>query len=124
VVRVIAEVLAGIGAAFITCIGIMYLAAPEKMAPSFGLPSWPADSERGWFGIKGVRDVASGLMIFVAIAVAPAHVLGWLLFAGAVTPFGDAALVLRNGGSKSAAYGMHGATALAVIAIGIVLLFV
>ncbi|MFD9572022.1 hypothetical protein ACFWBI_19480 [Streptomyces sp. NPDC059982] len=33
--------LAAVGAAFILCVGLGYLFAPQSMAPDFGIPAWP-----------------------------------------------------------------------------------
>lgn len=72
--------------------------------------------------VKGVRDIVSGLVILVPLALGQTQVLGWLLLAAAVTPFGDAAIVRRHGGSKALAYGMHGATGVAVLVAAVLFL--
>jgi hypothetical protein len=45
------------------------------------------------------------------------------MLAAATIPIGDAAIVLRSGGPKAAAYFIHGATALVMLAIGVALIF-
>ncbi|MGH9632417.1 MAG: DUF4267 domain-containing protein, partial [Bryobacteraceae bacterium] len=50
--------------------------------------------------------------------------LGWFLLIVALIPIGDAVIVLRHHGSKSLAYGMHGGTAAALVATGVILLLV
>jgi hypothetical protein len=44
------------------------------------------------------------------------------MVAASLIPIGDAAIVLRSGGPRSAAYGIHGVTAVVMIAAGITLL--
>jgi hypothetical protein len=110
-----ATVLAGLISLGIIFVGVRYLMAPQASASGFGLRAWPAESANGWLNVKGVRDIASGLVILVPLALGQPQVVGWLLVAAAVTPFGDAAIVLRNGGSKALAYGMHGATGVVVL---------
>jgi len=55
--------------------------------------------------VKGVRDVASGLMTFVLIAAREPRVLAGFMLAATVIPVGDAVIVLRRGGRKPTAYG-------------------
>jgi hypothetical protein len=112
IVATVIAVLVGFG---IIAIGVRYLTAPQASASSFGLPEWPHVGANGWLNVKGVRDIVSGLVILVPLALGQTQLLGWLLLAAAVTPFGDAAIVLRHGGSRPLAYGMHGATGVAVL---------
>jgi len=48
-------------------------------------------------------------------------VLAGFLLAATVIPVGDAVIVLRRGGQKARAYGVHGATAAAMVAIAVIL---
>jgi hypothetical protein len=43
------------------------------------------------------------------------HLLGWIMLAATVIPVVDAAIVLRNGGTKAVAYGVHGGTAVVML---------
>ncbi len=45
-----------------------------------------------------------------------AHVLGWFELAASTIPIGDAIIVLRSNGPKATAYGVHGATAVVLLA--------
>ncbi|MDE9366453.1 DUF4267 domain-containing protein [Luteipulveratus sp. YIM 133132] len=101
-------------------IGIAYWMRNEKNAAGFGLPVLPAPEARGWWQVKGVRDVASGLVPIAMVFAAP-DALGWVLLIEALIPAGDATLVLANHGRRSAAFGIHGVTA-AVMIVGAVLL--
>jgi hypothetical protein len=44
-----------------------------------------------------------------------AHLLGWFMLAATIIPLTDAAIVLRHGGTKAVAFGIHGATAVVMI---------
>jgi len=53
---------------------------------------------------------------------APPHPLGWYLLIASGIPVGDALIVLRSGGPRAAAYGVHGATAAVMLTTGMLLL--
>ncbi|AQZ62567.1 small membrane hydrophobic protein [[Actinomadura] parvosata subsp. kistnae] len=118
----IGTVLAFIGALFIGYVGVSYLLAPQSMAPNFGLPSWPHGEGAGFLAVKGARDLASGLVILTVLVRGNRRVLGWVMLATAVTPIGDMLIVLLSGGEPATAFGVHGATAAAVILAGALLL--
>jgi hypothetical protein len=44
------------------------------------------------------------------------HVLGWFELAASTIPIGDAIIVLRSNGPKATVYGVHGATAVVLLA--------
>ncbi|MGC4962213.1 DUF4267 domain-containing protein [Gordonia sp. DT101] len=115
-------VLSWIGALGIMAIGAAYLAKNEKNAAGFGLPVLPAADARGWWQVKGIRDVATGLMVIV-FTFAARDQLALLVLVLALIPLGDMGIVLSNGGDRKTALGIHGATALAMI-VAAVLLFV
>jgi hypothetical protein len=118
----IGTALAVVGAVFIGYIGMSYLLAPQSMAPSFGLPSWPRGEGAGFLAVKGIRDVVSCLVILAILVIGNRRVLGWVMLAMALTPFGDMIIVLQSGGAPATAFGVHGATAAAVILAGSLLL--
>jgi len=62
--------------------------------------------------------------LFVAILLAngSARLLGWFMLAATLIPVGDALIVLRSKGPKTAGYGIHGATALVMAVITVLLL--
>lgn len=112
-------VVSWIGALGIMGIGVAYLLKSEKNAAGFGLPVAPAPEARGWWQVKGIRDVATGLLGIVFIFAAREQ-LALLILLLAVIPLGDMCIVLTNGGSRKAAFAIHGATAAAlVIAAGL-----
>ena len=58
-----------------------------------------------------MRDIATGLFVVVLMAAGATHLVGWVMLAATIIPIGDATIVLRSGGSKSIAWGVHGVTA-------------
>ncbi|MFJ6571214.1 DUF4267 domain-containing protein [Streptomyces sp. NPDC091292] len=119
----VASVLAGLIGAGIIFIGVSAFRAPQG-AVGFGIPDTPTDDRtfHAWLTVKAVRDIASGLFIFVLLLGATPHLLGWFLLAATVTPLGDALIVLRSNGPKTAVYGIHGATAAVMLTISVLLL--
>jgi hypothetical protein len=119
----VADVLAGLIGAGIIFIGARALWAP-RAAAGFGIPGTPTEDPtfRAWLSTKAVRDIASGLFVFILLAGATPHLLGWFMLAATVIPVGDALTVLRSKGPKAAAYGIHGATAAVMLAISVLLL--
>lgn len=107
----------------IAIIGVLYLARPRMIAASFGLPVLPGREATAWLQVKGVRDLSAGITAAVLLAIGPPTVLGWVLLAFAFIPLGDGAIVLLARGRPAAAWGIHGVTALVMIA-GAVLLIV
>ncbi|MER6447392.1 DUF4267 domain-containing protein [Streptomyces venezuelae] len=110
----LATALAAIGAAFILYVGLSYLLAPQATASGFGLPTWPQHDGAGFLAVKGVRDVATGLVLLALLLTGQRRALGWAMAAITFVPAGDMVIVLANDGAAGQAYGVHGATALAV----------
>jgi hypothetical protein len=104
-----------LGALGIIYVGAQYVFAPVKTAKTFGLPTWPTDRGTAWLNLKGIRDIVSGLMLLIPLAMGQFGVVAFLLLASALTPLGDALTVLRHGGNKTLAYAMHGGTALGIV---------
>ncbi|MFI9104136.1 DUF4267 domain-containing protein [Streptomyces fildesensis] len=106
--------LAVIGGAFIIYVGLSYLFAPQTTASGFGLPTWPQQDGKAFLAVKGVRDIATGLVIFALLLTGHRKALGWAMLAITFVPAGDMVVVLSNDGSAGTAYGVHGFTAAAV----------
>ena len=53
--------------------------------------------------VKGVRDIASGLIAVILLAARMPHVLGWFELAASTIPIGDAIIVLHSNGPKATA---------------------
>lgn len=120
--RRLANALSLIGAAFILYIGISYLIAPESTATGFGLPAWPTGDAAAFMNLKGVRDTVSGILILALLALGQRFALGVVMLVVALIPIGDMATVLAYDGSATAAFGIHGLTALLVGITGLLLL--
>jgi len=109
-------VLAGLLAAAIIVIGARFLVAPRVAAAGYGvLPDLDQPGARAYPSVKGVRDIATGLFVVILMIAGATHLVGWVMLAATIIPLGDAAIVLRNGGSKSIAWGVHGGTAVLML---------
>ncbi|MGC5054744.1 DUF4267 domain-containing protein [Micromonospora sp. DT48] len=119
----VATVLAGLIGAGIIAIGLNAFRAPHAAA-GFGIPDTPTEDPtfRAWLRVKAVRDIASGILIFIVLAGGTPHLLGWYMLAAAGMPTGDAMIVLRGNGPKAIAYGVHAATAAMMVVISVLLL--
>ncbi|MEE4490149.1 DUF4267 domain-containing protein [Streptomyces sp. BE230] len=102
-------------------IGFRFLFQPVPAAAGYGVPA-RADGDPAYLTIKGLRDGAFGIMGLALLAFEGAHAGGWFMLVVALCPLGDTVIVLRNGGTKAVAYGIHFATAVAVL-ISAALLF-
>ncbi|MBQ1011886.1 DUF4267 domain-containing protein [Micromonospora sp. M51] len=119
----IATVLAGLIGAGIIVIGVRAFWAPQA-AVGFGIPGTPTEdrSFQAWLTVKAVRDIASGLFVFILVAGATPELLGWFMLAAAGIPVGDALIVWRSNGPKAIVFGVHGATAVVMLAVSVLLL--
>jgi hypothetical protein len=115
--------LAGLMAAGIIFIGARFIIAPRVAAAGYGVqPDLDQRSVGAYLSVKGVRDIASGLIVFVLMAAGATHLLGWVILAATIVPLADATIVLRNGGAKSIAWGVHGLTAAVMLVTSALLL--
>ena len=109
--------LAGLTAVGIIVIGARFLIAPTVAAAGFGIAAGhDGGNADPYLSVKGVRDIASGLIAVILLTAQMPHVLGWFELAASTIPIGDAIIVLRHGGPKATAYGVHGATAVVLLA--------
>ena len=106
---------------FIIFIGARFLLAPHAAAAGYGVPvsAGPGDA---FLAVKGVRDLTSGLIGLALLAFAGAPAEAWFMLVVALIPLGDMVIVLRHGGTKATAFGVHFATAVVVL-ISAALLF-
>jgi hypothetical protein len=70
---------------------------------------------------KGVRDIASGLVVLVLLRHGHRGALAGVLLALAFIPACDAVIVLLNGGSPVLAFGWHVTTAVLLVAFAALL---
>jgi len=112
VTTTIGYVLAGLLAAAIIVIGARFLVAPRVAAVGYGvLPDLDQPGVRAYLSVKGVRDITTGLVVVIVMTTHAPHLVGWVMLAATIIPIVDATIVLRSGGPKSIAYGVHGGTA-------------
>jgi hypothetical protein len=117
--------LAGLMAAAILVIGCFYLLSPERMTGSFGLKPPASDADtRAWLRLKGIRDIASGLVVLTMMLTMGPRSVGIALLVLAITPLGDLSIILGSGGSKSKAFSIHGLTCTAMLVVGLWLIHV
>lgn len=116
IATIIGYVLAGLLAAGIIFLGARFLIAPRVAAAGYGvLPDVDEASVRAYLSVKGVRDIATGLFVIILMIAGETHLVGWVMLAATIIPLGDAAIVLRSGGAKSVAWGVHGVTAVVML---------
>jgi hypothetical protein len=118
---VTAYTLAAVLDLLILFIGARFLLQPHPAAAGYGVPA-KADGDPAYLAIKGVRDGTFGVIGLALLAFAGAHAEGWYMLAVALAPLGDTVIVLKNGGTRAAAFGIHFATAVTVL-ISAALLF-
>ncbi|MEQ4304244.1 DUF4267 domain-containing protein [Plantactinospora sp. B6F1] len=123
VLTTVATVFAGLLGVGVILMGARAFWAPQA-AVGFGIPGTPTESPsfRAWLTVKAVRDTACGLFILILVVGASPQLLGWFMLAATGIPVGDALIVRRSNGPRAAVYGIHGATAVAMLTISVLLL--
>jgi len=120
---IIGYYLSGAIALGIVFVGTRFLFAPYAAAARFGVAVRPDAIWQAYLSVKAIRDIASGLFTAILMFNRSAHLLGWFILAATIIPLTDAAIVLRHGGTKAVAFGIHGATAVVmIVASGLLLL--
>ena len=107
--------LSGAIALGIVFIGARFFFAPHAAAAAYGVSVGPDPRWEAYLSVKAVRDIASGLFTMILILNQSAHLLGWFILAATIIPLVDAAIVLRHGGTRTVAFGIHGVTAVAML---------
>ena len=104
-------------------IGCFYLVSPERISGSFGLKPPASDADtRAWLRLKGIRDVACGLLVLIMMLTTDRRPVGIALLVLAIIPLGDMSIVLGAGGSKSRAFSIHGVTCAVMLVVGLLLI--
>ncbi|HKE26175.1 MAG TPA: DUF4267 domain-containing protein [Bryobacteraceae bacterium] len=115
--------LAALIAAGIIVIGCFYLVRPERISGTFGLKPPASDADtRAWLRLKGIRDVASGLVVLTMMLTEGSRSAGIVLLVFALIPLGDMSNILGSGGSKSTAFSVHGVTWAVMLVVGLLLI--
>jgi hypothetical protein len=114
--------ISGLVGAGIMFIGARFLFAPRVAAAAFGITTEQHDGVTDpYLAAKGVRDIASGVALFVLLAAGTPRILGGYMAAASIIPIGDGINVLRSNGPKATAYGVHGVTAAVMLATAAIL---
>ncbi len=107
----------------IIVIGCFYVRSPERILAGFGLKPPASDADtRAWLRLKGIRDVASGLVVLTAMLTTDSRTVGIVLLVFAVVPFGDMFNILVSGGRKATAFSVHGVTCAVMLVVGLLLI--
>jgi hypothetical protein len=122
---IIGYVLSGLIALAILFLGARFWLAPGTASAAFGIAGSPPPSTglTAWLSVKGTRDIASGLFVILLMTHGSQRLLGEFLLLASLIAFGDMVTVLRSGGSRALAFGMHGLTGLVIVATGLCLIF-
>jgi hypothetical protein len=119
----IALSLAALVAVGVVTIGCFYLVSPQRILGQFGLkPPAPDADTRAWLRLKGLRDLACGLLVLTMMLTVDRRSVGIALLVLAIIPFGDMSIILGSGGSKSKAFSIHGATCAVLLVVGLLLI--
>ncbi|MGW5260717.1 DUF4267 domain-containing protein [Microbispora sp. NPDC004025] len=102
-------------------IGVRFLLVPRAAAAGYGVAA-KKDGDAAYLTIKGLRDGTYGLLGLALLVFAGARAEAWYMLVVALVPLGDTLIVLRNGGTRAVAFGIHFATAVIVL-ISAALLF-
>jgi hypothetical protein len=116
----IGDVLSGLIAAAILFLGARFWLAPATASAGFGIAGSPPPSTgfNAWLSVKGTRDIAACLFVFLLMANGSPRLLGEFVLVASLIAFGDMVTVLQSGGSRALAFGMHGLTGLVIVATG------
>ena len=117
-----------LGYVLATLIGVfsLFLSArallqPLPAAVGFGVPA--TSGLRPYMAIKGGRDLAVGVLLLSLIATADRQAIGVAVLAATAIPLVDGTIVLRSGGPRATAFGVHYGSA-AIMLVAAVLLLV
>ncbi len=115
--------MSGVIAVAITLMGARYLLDPRPAAAGFGIPGSFGDRghDSAWLTVKGVRDIAMAIVIAILLINGAPRLLGWQMLGLALIPIADGTIVLRSGGPKAVAYGVHWATAAVILIVAALL---
>ena len=96
-------------------IGYRFWFQPAAAAAGYGVPADPHGEAGAYLSIKGLRDGTFGLVGLALLAFAGARAEAWFMVCVALVPLLDTLIVLRHGGTKAVAFGIHFATAVVVL---------
>jgi hypothetical protein len=100
---------------FCLFLGYRFLFQPGPAATGYGAPADPGGDPGAYLTVKGVRDGTFGVVGLALLAFAGARPEAWFMLCVALVPLADTLIVLRHGGTKAVAFGIHFATAVVVL---------
>nr|BFD82550.1 DUF4267 domain-containing protein [Streptomyces sp. Xyl84] len=100
---------------FCVFLGYRFLFRATPSAAAYGVPADPAGDAGAYLTVKGLRDGTFGLVGLALLAFAGTRAEAWFMLCVALVPLGDTLIVLRHGGPKAVAFGIHCATAVVVL---------
>lgn len=101
--------------------GLNFLLNPQAAA-GFGITPGPVGDAAGYLVVKGVRDIAYGLVVLVLLARGHRQTLGVVVLIDALIPLGDGLAVGTHGGSWVTASEIHFSSAVLVLITAALLL--
>ncbi|WP_028923894.1 DUF4267 domain-containing protein [Pseudonocardia acaciae] len=102
-------------------VGLRFLFVPVPAAAGYGVPA-NADGDPAYLTIKGLRDGGYGLLGLALLAFVDPMASALFMLVLAPIPLGDMFVVLRHGGTRATAFGIHLTTAV-VMLVSAALLF-
>ncbi len=96
---------------FALFLGARFLLQPASAATGYGVPAAP----NAYLTVKGLRDGSLGILGLVLLAFVGSRSAAWFMLVVALNPLGDTLVVLRNGGTKAVAFGIHFSTAVVIL---------
>ncbi|MGV9556223.1 DUF4267 domain-containing protein [Streptomyces sp. NPDC003401] len=100
---------------FILFIGARFLLQPRASAAGYGVPAEPGGDAGAYLTVKGLRDGTLGVLGLALLVFVGARAEAWFMLCAAIIPFADTVIVLRHGGTRAVAFGVHFATAVVVL---------
>ncbi len=94
--------------------GLRYIFDGAGAASGFGIDPWPTGVAAGYFPVKGIRDLALGVILLVLFVLGERRATGITMAIVTLIPIVDMITVLTHDGSVATALGIHGLTALVV----------
>ena len=100
---------------FCLFLGYRFWFQPGPAATGYGVSAEPRGDAGAYLSIKGLRDGAFGVLGLVLLAAVGARAEAWFMACVALVPLVDTLIVLRHGGARAVAFGIHFATAIVVL---------
>jgi hypothetical protein len=120
----IGYVLAGLVGIGIIGLGVRFLVNPQVAARDYGVAPEGAPDRvlTAFLATKGLRDIVSGIAALALLWAGVPKALAIFLAVASLIAFGDAAIVLRAGGARKTAFGVHAAAGVMILVTVILIL--